>query len=111
MEQQFVIPAYTFIVGLGLWLAYFIARLSSNTVKGWPMQVELAVALVTSGVFILSGITCLLAGGPTYGQLMRAGVLLVLAGLTHWKVGAASARVLLFGVLVLGVLAVIAVAG
>ena len=45
------------------------------------------------------------------GQVVRAGVLLVIAALTYWKVGARAAAVFLCGALVLGVLAVIAFVG
>ena len=45
------------------------------------------------------------------GQVVRAGVLLVMAGVTFWKGHAAASLVLLLGALALGVLAVIAFAG
>ncbi len=49
--------------------------------------------------------------GPAVGQVVRAGVLLVMAGITYWKVRASAGLVQLFGALVLGVLAVLAFAG
>ncbi len=44
------------------------------------------------------------------GQVVRAGFLVVMAGVTWWRVRASSALVLLLGALVLAVLAVIAFA-
>ncbi len=44
------------------------------------------------------------------GQVVRAGVLLVMAAITFWKGRASAALVMLLGVLVLGVLGVIAFA-
>ncbi len=45
------------------------------------------------------------------GQVVRAVILLAMAAFTYWKIRAPAALVLLFGALVLGVLAVIAFAG
>jgi len=45
------------------------------------------------------------------GQVVRAGVLLVIAALTYWKIGVRAAAVFLCGALVLGVLAVVAYMG
>ncbi len=57
MDGRFVIPISSMLIGLGLWLAYFVARAFSTAVKGWPPQAELAVALVTGGLIAFSGFT------------------------------------------------------
>ena len=57
MDGRFVIPISSMLVGLGLWLVYFVARAFSSAVKGWSPRAELAVALVTGGVIVFSGVT------------------------------------------------------
>jgi hypothetical protein len=111
MDRKFIIPISSMLLGLGVWLTYFVARKFSSAVRDWPPRAELAVALVTGALIVFSGFTCLMARGPAVGQVVRAGLLLILAGLTYWKVGAQAAAVLLFGALVLAVLAVVAFAG
>ncbi len=57
MEPRFIVPVSTMLAGLGLWLVYVIARALSKAVKAWPASAELAVALVTGGLIVISGIT------------------------------------------------------
>jgi len=57
MESRFIIPISSMLVGLGLWIVYFVARAFSRAVKGWSPRAELVVALVTGGVIVFSGVT------------------------------------------------------
>jgi len=57
MDSRFVIPISSLLVGLGLWLVYFVVRAFSSTVKDWSQRAELAVALVTGGIIVFSGVT------------------------------------------------------
>jgi hypothetical protein len=45
------------LIGLGLWLVYFVARALSSAVKAWPAQADLGVAVVTGGLIVFSGFT------------------------------------------------------
>ncbi len=55
MDARFVVPISTMLIGLGLWLAYMVARAFSRPVKAWPVQAEVAVAVVTGGLIVFSG--------------------------------------------------------
>ncbi len=57
MDPKFIVPVTTMLAGLVLWLAYILARAFSKAVKGWPVSAELAVAVVTGGLIVFSGIT------------------------------------------------------
>ncbi len=45
------------------------------------------------------------------GQVVRLGLLLAMAAFTYWKIRTSAAVVLLMGALILGVLAIAAIAG
>ncbi len=57
MDPSFIVPMSSMLAGLVLWLAYIVARAFSGAVKAWSARAELAVAAVTGGLIVLSGVT------------------------------------------------------
>ncbi len=57
MDARFVVPVSTMLTGLGLWLVYIIAHAFSSAVRAWSVPAELAVAIVTGGLVVFSGVT------------------------------------------------------
>ncbi len=57
MDPRFLVPVSTMLAGLVVWLAYVIARALSRPVRSWSAQAVLAVAVVTGGLVVISGVT------------------------------------------------------
>ncbi len=55
MDPKFVVPVWTMLAGVALWLAWVIARALSRTVKAWPAGTNLTAAIVTGGLIVVSG--------------------------------------------------------
>lgn len=87
MEKKFVAPASTFLVGIGLWVALIILRLTkAGLVTRWPWLGT--AACIAAGILVLvAGFLCLLAGGPPVGQLVRLVVLIGLGVYSYFEVG------------------------
>ncbi len=106
MEKKLIIPAATFLVGLAAWIVLFILFLTNDwgsLSAAWPRW---TLGLLPGALIAYSGIHCRQVGGPKIGNIVRSGVLLVLAVITWWKVGALAAIILLVAALVTGALAI-----
>ncbi len=55
MDARFIVPVSTMLTGLGLWLVYVVARAFSRTIRAWPVQADVVVAVVTGGLVVFSG--------------------------------------------------------
>jgi hypothetical protein len=90
MEKRFIIPASTFLGGIIVWLILFFEFISENLAV-WQ---ELLIGIITGGLIVISAYRCKRAKGPKAGNLFRAGILLILAIFTFWKIGTIAAIVL-----------------
>ncbi len=87
MEKKFVAPASIFLTGAGLWIVLVILRLTkAGLVADWPW-LGTAVCIAAGILVLVSGLLCLLAGGPLMGQIVRLIVLLGLTVYSYFEVG------------------------
>jgi zinc transporter ZupT len=54
MGGRFFIPIAAMLVGLGIWIAYFVAHAVSDAVKHSPPQVDMGLAVVAGGLIVVS---------------------------------------------------------
>jgi len=99
MEKKFVVPGFSFLAGLAVWITFFVIYLSGNLLQG--LWLTSGLCLIAGGIVLFSGLRCKKAGGPRMGSIIRACVLLVLALLTYWKVGVVEAGILLVAAILL----------
>lgn len=97
MKNKFFIPATTFLSGLFVWLALFVAYLVSDAVRGWAPWIAIVICLLVAGLLFISAVSCRKAGGPKIGTVVRASALAIFSVLTLWKIGTVAAVVLLVG--------------
>jgi hypothetical protein len=95
MERKFVAPVSTFIAGLVLWIALVVLRFMNSVFLAGTPWLGTAVTIVIGILVLVTGLLCLIAGGPAAGQLVRLLVLLGLAVYAHFQVGAAAMIVVL----------------
>ncbi len=93
MEKEYVVPATTFLSGLAIWLLLLI--LHETGVLMNTMGMQLATGLLTGGLLVFSGYRCRKALGPRVGNVIRAGVLIVMALISFWRIGDLAAGLLL----------------
>jgi hypothetical protein len=103
--NKFLVPGLTFVAGVLIWIVFFTMHATGLVFLSTWMRVTLAT--VTGGLLAFSALRCRLAGGPRLGNVVRAIVLLALAGSALIELGALIAGVLVFAALVPGVLAVL----
>lgn len=103
MEKPFVLPAVTFLSGVGLWILFFVLRWTHGWAQAQGAGFELAAGLLVGGLVLVSAIACQKADGPRLGGWVRGGVLLVLGVLTLWKAGTLTGGMLLAAALAIGI--------
>jgi hypothetical protein len=87
MEKKFVAPVSAFLTGIGLWIVLVILRLTkAGLVTQWPW-LGTAVCIAAGILVLVSGLLCLLAGGPFMGQIVRMIVLIGLGVYSYFEVG------------------------
>ncbi len=104
MEKKFIIPAGTFLLGLATWIVLFVVYQTNDwaeVVANWP---DILLGLVPGLLIAYSGLHCRQVGGPRVGNIVRAGVLLVLTLLSWWKASLLAAIFLLLCALITGIL-------
>ena len=107
MEKRFVVPAVSFIAGVLIWVAFFVINLVGSWVQRLAPWLEVASCLVVGSLILYSALRCYKVGGPRVGSIVRAGVLLLMALLTIWKVGNIAAGVLLVAAILTGARALV----
>lgn len=108
MQSQFIVPFAAMLAGMVVWVAFVILRVAVRGKRQWSRGAEVGVCLAAGALVVFSSFGCLRAGGPAVGQVVRFGVLLGMAAFTYWKIGAASAAVLMAGAAIVGALALVA---
>ncbi len=102
MEKEFVVPAVSFVAAILIWVAFFVLHVVGSWVQGLAPWLGVALCLVVGGLILFSAVRCHLVGGPRVGIIARAGMLLLMAMFTFWKVGIIAACVLLAAAIVTG---------
>ncbi|MBN2279059.1 MAG: hypothetical protein JXQ65_00600 [Candidatus Marinimicrobia bacterium] len=97
MDENFKIPAGTFLTGFFLWLTYIILHGFIDAIQGCPPWVDFIICLVAAGLIVFSAYSCKTKGGPRIGAIVRSSVLAVIAGVTFWQMGLWSAIPVIFG--------------
>jgi hypothetical protein len=91
MEKRFIIPAVSFLAGLVIWIAALLVIETGSFI----LSQELLLGLITGGLIFFSAYRCKKADGPRGGNIFRTIILLVLATLSYFFIGIASAMMLL----------------
>lgn len=86
MEKKFVPPALTFLTGAGLWIIVVVLKLTKSGITEDNPQLAFYICVAAAVLLVVSGLLCMLAGGPAFGQLVRLGVLLGLAAYSYWVI-------------------------
>jgi hypothetical protein len=94
LEKKYTVPAVTMLLGIAVWVALLVASGSGDWVAEYAPWSELAVGLTAGGTVVFSGVSCRRVGGPRIGQIVRTGLLLVMAGVTYFVIGSVAATVL-----------------
>jgi hypothetical protein len=95
MKNRFFVPAVTFLTALIVWVTFFVAHLMDASVQEWAPWVTTVLSLGVGCLMLLSAVSCHRAGGPRVGGFVRSSMLLIMALLTFWKVGAIAAGIML----------------
>jgi hypothetical protein len=94
VEQKYTVPAATMGAAVAVWIALLVASGMGDWVAAYAPWSELAVGLVVGGTVVFSGVSCRRVGGPRIGQIVRTGLLLVMAAITYFWIGGVAATVL-----------------
>ena len=105
MRSKYFIPAATMIAGLIVWVVLIVLHETVDAVGKHPLKLGAGLCLVAGGLIARSGLRCRQVNGPRLGNIVRTGLLIVMAAVTWWRIGAIAAIVLLVAAVVTGVLA------
>jgi hypothetical protein len=94
VEKRYTVPAVTMLVGIAVWVAFLVASGSGDWVAEYAPWSELVVGLVVGGTVVFSGVSCRRVGGPRIGQIVRTGLLLLMAGITYFVIGSVAGTAL-----------------
>ena len=104
MNPRFRVPIGAMLAGLAFW-GVLVAAHSFSTSLGAASTVA-AVCLVSAGLIVFSGFTCLKARGPAVGQVVRLALLAAMSTVTYLIFGLLPALLLAAGVALEAVLVV-----
>jgi hypothetical protein len=91
--------------GLAVWIVLLVIYAATDFMKEAEPWSGVWIALIGGGLVVVSGISCRMARGPRVGNIVRTVLLLIMAAVTYWVVGATGAAILLGGALVTGLMA------
>jgi hypothetical protein len=97
MEKKYIIPASTLFAGIIVWVIFLV----TYTKGEMTFIAEAAAGIIIGGLFIFSAIRCRLVDGPKGGNIFRFSLLFVIAILSYWLLGTATAILLLFASIII----------
>ena len=97
MEKKYIIPASTLIAGILIWVIFLLVKSKAEI----TFISEVSMGIITGGLLVFSAFRCRRVGGPKGGNIFRASLLFIMAGITFWLIGITAAILLLAGSLVI----------
>jgi hypothetical protein len=105
MASKFVVPASTMIAGLLVWIvALILHRAGAGAAEQSPWLV-VGLCLVAGSLIAYSAVRCRRVNGPRVGNIVRTVLLIVMTGISYWRLGVLAAVVLAAAAIATGVLA------
>ena len=95
MLRKYLVPAGTMLIGLAVWVVLLVLNETVDSVSKHPIRIGVVLCLVAGVLFVFSALRCRQADGPWIGLVIRTALLIVMAGITWWRVSIVGAIVLL----------------